>query len=63
MMWSKSAPTGRASGRGKRQSGRRPASMHKIADTLAVVLVLAGLAKGSFAPLEHFTSAQWIAGV
>ncbi|MCA1414775.1 MULTISPECIES: DMT family transporter [Bradyrhizobium] len=29
----------------------------------AVVLVLAGLAKGSFAALEHFTAAQWIAGV
>ncbi len=29
----------------------------------AVVLVLAGLAKGSFAALEHFTTAQWIAGV
>ncbi|UWU81766.1 hypothetical protein N2605_19255 [Bradyrhizobium yuanmingense] len=27
----------------------------------AVVLVLAGLAKGSFAALEHFTAAQWIA--
>ncbi|WFU28673.1 DMT family transporter [Bradyrhizobium sp. CB1717] len=29
----------------------------------AVVLVLAGFAKGSFAALDHFTSAQWIAGV
>nr|WP_249812851.1 DMT family transporter [Bradyrhizobium sp. 141] len=29
----------------------------------AVVLVLAGLVKGSFAALDHFTTAQWIAGV
>jgi drug/metabolite transporter (DMT)-like permease len=29
----------------------------------AVVLVLAGLAKGSFAALDHFTTAQWIAGI
>jgi drug/metabolite transporter (DMT)-like permease len=29
----------------------------------AIVLVLAGLAKGSFAALEHFTTAQWIAGI
>lgn len=29
----------------------------------AVVLVLAGLVKGSFAALGHFTAAQWIAGV
>lgn len=29
----------------------------------AVVLVLAGLARGSFAALGHFTTAQWIAGV
>ncbi|WP_027518340.1 DMT family transporter [Bradyrhizobium sp. WSM1417] len=29
----------------------------------AVVLVLAGLVKGSFAALGHFTTAQWIAGV
>lgn len=28
-----------------------------------VVLVLAGLVKGSFAALGHFTAAQWIAGV
>ncbi|PPQ17900.1 EamA family transporter [Bradyrhizobium sp. AC87j1] len=29
----------------------------------AVVLVLVGLVKGSFAALDHFTSAQWIAGI
>jgi len=29
----------------------------------AVVLVLAGLVKGSFAALDHFTTAQWIAGI
>jgi drug/metabolite transporter (DMT)-like permease len=29
----------------------------------AVVLVLAGLLKGSFAALDHFTTAQWIAGI
>lgn len=29
----------------------------------AVVLVLAGFVKGSFAPLDHFTTAQWIAGI
>lgn len=29
----------------------------------AVVLVLAGLVQGSFAALEHFTAAQWIAGI
>ncbi|MGX1323357.1 drug/metabolite transporter (DMT)-like permease [Bradyrhizobium sp. USDA 377] len=29
----------------------------------AVVLVLAGFAKGSFAALDHFTAAQWIAGI
>jgi drug/metabolite transporter (DMT)-like permease len=29
----------------------------------AVVLVLVGLAKGSFAALDHFTTAQWIAGL
>jgi len=29
----------------------------------AAVLVLAGLAKGSFAALDHFTTAQWIAGI
>lgn len=29
----------------------------------AVVLVLAGLVKGSFAALDHFTTAQWIAGL
>lgn len=29
----------------------------------ALVLVLAGLVKGSFAALEQFTSAQWIAGI
>ncbi|MCK1420619.1 DMT family transporter [Bradyrhizobium sp. 180] len=29
----------------------------------AVVLVLAGLVRGSFAALEHFTTAQWIAGI
>ncbi|SCB37323.1 hypothetical protein GA0061099_1005617 [Bradyrhizobium yuanmingense] len=40
-----------------------PASMQKIADRLAVVLVLAGLVKGSFAALERFTAAQWVAGV
>jgi drug/metabolite transporter (DMT)-like permease len=29
----------------------------------AAVLVLAGLLKGSFAALDHFTTAQWIAGI
>jgi len=29
----------------------------------AVVLVLAGLVKGSFAALDNFTTAQWIAGI
>ncbi|MCP3444794.1 DMT family transporter [Bradyrhizobium sp. CCGUVB14] len=29
----------------------------------AAVLVLVGLAKGSFAALDHFTTAQWIAGI
>ena len=29
----------------------------------AAVLVLAGLVKGSFAALDHFTTAQWIAGI
>ncbi|TWA97352.1 DMT family transporter [Bradyrhizobium stylosanthis] len=29
----------------------------------AAVLVLAGLVKGSFAALDHFTVAQWIAGI
>ncbi|MHC2618799.1 drug/metabolite transporter (DMT)-like permease [Bradyrhizobium huanghuaihaiense] len=29
----------------------------------AVVLVIAGFVKGSFAALDHFTTAQWIAGV
>ena len=29
----------------------------------AVVLVIVGLAKGSFAALDHFTTAQWIAGL
>ncbi|MBR0783695.1 DMT family transporter [Bradyrhizobium iriomotense] len=29
----------------------------------AVVLVLAGFVKGSFAALDHFTEAQWIAGI
>ena len=29
----------------------------------AMVLVLAGLVKGSFAALDHFTTAQWIAGI
>lgn len=29
----------------------------------ALVLVLVGLAKGSFAALDHFTTAQWIAGI
>ncbi|MDN5006198.1 DMT family transporter [Bradyrhizobium sp. GCM10027634] len=29
----------------------------------AVVLVVAGLMKGSFAALDHFTTAQWIAGL
>jgi drug/metabolite transporter (DMT)-like permease len=29
----------------------------------AVVLVLVGFAKGSFAALDHFTTAQWIAGL
>ncbi|RXG91277.1 DMT family transporter [Bradyrhizobium zhanjiangense] len=29
----------------------------------AVVLVLAGLVKGSFAALDHFATAQWIAGI
>ena len=29
----------------------------------ALVLILVGLAKGSFAALDHFTTAQWIAGV
>ena len=29
----------------------------------AVVLVIVGLAKGSFAALDHFTTAQWIAGI
>lgn len=29
----------------------------------ALVLVLVGFAKGSFAALDHFTTAQWIAGI
>lgn len=29
----------------------------------AAVLVIVGLAKGSFAALDHFTTAQWIAGI
>ena len=29
----------------------------------AAVLVLAGLVKGSFAALDHFTTGQWVAGV
>jgi drug/metabolite transporter (DMT)-like permease len=29
----------------------------------AAVLVMAGLVKGSFAALDHFTTAQWIAGI
>ncbi|QOG17569.1 EamA family transporter [Bradyrhizobium sp. SEMIA] len=29
----------------------------------ALVLVLAGLVKGSFAALDHFTTGQWIAGI
>ncbi len=29
----------------------------------AVVLVLAGLVRGSFAALDHFSTAQWIAGI
>ena len=29
----------------------------------AIVLVLAGLVKGSYAALVHFTTAQWIAGI
>jgi drug/metabolite transporter (DMT)-like permease len=27
------------------------------------MLVIVGLAKGSFAALDHFTTAQWIAGI